>query len=1186
MNSGMGPFQESKIVYGNGTLEFDVPVIQIEVKAGGKHRGSFHIRVSDGPEAVGRIFTTDYRVECPEEAFRGKNLEIPFIFDASGMEYGDFSKGEFCVVSNRGEYFLPYEARVLGAVRDGELGEIKNLFHFANLAKLNWKEALNCFYRKEFSQILTGNSRQYLEAYRVLAENGRESKSPDFAMEQFLILIRKKQAVSYDCPVTEFSYEKEEMPETVEIKIHRNGWGYTHLTVSVDGDFLRADQESLREEDFNNGEAVLKVRIEPKKLHAGKNVGTVRFLDGSESIDCKICIDARVMPGDEQIRARRNKQLTDCMMRLYLDYRTGRRPVEESVAAASGLLEHVRGMNALMPALYQTHLKLLTGQMNEAVWLLNHAKRMMEGKEISLDVYAYFLYLTAMSEGEDKNRAGELIDSYVEQYPGHFGLYWGYLYKEGLQKKNPGAVYRKLKELWENGCFHPVLYLEAALTVMENPSLFAAIGPFEVQLMLFMDRYALITAAFTEQIYTAGEKLKGYHPLLERLFTKYPAKDRKKMVKVMCLLYLRGGIRGRTAAEWMREGIERDCRITGLYEAYIYALDYEEGAVLPEEVVRYFAYDTVMDEGHLAYVYAAVIRQQAEIAPDYEKRIRLFVLKQLSAGKIDKNLAYLYRNILMPEDMTEQIQEELLELAFIHEATVPEPEYQYCIVRHEGLGVQERVAVKSGKALVRLYSDEYVLLFEDRDGLCRLPESGCEVRSYLGHDRMRLLLKDCKRLSFGAVFSRYCQRPLERIESREEFASVSENYLWLLKQKELSEEFRRELAGSLMNAYGKWEMNEEADAFLKQAEVSDFAGRDRAGFVSLLCSAGFYRKAFEAAGLCGYEKVDDKVLARLCQFMIEEAEEEYDGRLLKLVYKVFEQGKYTEMMIAYLEKWFHGSVKQMRNVWKAAVAMEISAAGLSERILEQILYTGAYTADRERIFLYYSENGGKGDLIRFYLSVRGEGYLVRDEAVEDSVFEKMEIRLQKGEPFPMGAKLALLKYYSQRTQNLSKEEERLCIGLLRESLGENIYFPYYKSFAALYPELEVYDENSYVEYRAPAGSRAVIHYILDKPGQEFEDYCREEMTEIYPGIFRKEFRLFWGERLQYYVTLKQNGEEQFVLSGSLEQREAMFDSGHGRFHLLGDIALSMELRDYDTADILAKEYARSEFLTKEMLKIR
>lgn len=1186
MNSRMEPFQESEIAYGNGTLEFDVPMVQIEVNAGGEYRGCFHIRVTAGPEAAGRICAADHRIECPEGKFKGKNLEVPFTYDASGMEYGDSAKGEFCIISNRGEYFLPYEVRIMGAVTDGELGEIKNLFHFANLAKLNWEEALKCFYREEFSQLLTGNSRQYLEAYRALAENGRESGKPEFAMEQFLILIRKKQAVSYECPVTEFSYEKEEAPDTVEIKVRRNGWGYTYLEVAADGEFLRPEQESLSASDFVSDEAVLKVKIERGKLYAGKNVGMLRLRSGSDNIVCKVCVDARTAVTDEQINRRRDRQLTDCMMRLYLDYRTGRRPVEESVAAASELLEHVRGMNELMPALYQAHLKLLTGRMNEAVWLLNHAKRMMEGQEVSLDIYGYFLYLTAMSEGEDKDRAGELIDSYVEQYPEHFGMYWGYMHKEGLQVKNPGAVYRKLKELWETGCFGPVLYLEAAMTVMENPALFAAIGPFEIQLLLFMDRYALITADFTEQIYTAGEKLKGYHPLLEKLLLKYQSVDRKKTVKVMCLLYLRGGIGKSAAADWMREGIGQDCRITGLYEAYIYALDYEKGVVLPEEVVRYFAYDTAMDEGHLSYVYAAVIRQQAEISPDYEKRIRLFVQKQLSACRIDENLAYLYKHILMPEDMTEEIQEELLELAFVHEVAVSEPDYRYCIVRHGGINTQERVAVKGGKALIRLYSQNYVLLFEDREGLCHLAENGCEVRSYLGFERMRLLLKDCKKISFGALFSRFCHRPVERMESREEFAAVSQNYLWLLKQKELSEDFRRELAGSLLDAYIKWDMDEEADAFLEQVKASDFTCRDRAKFVELLCARGFYKEAFEAAGFCGYEKVDDKVLARICRFMIEEAEGEYDGRLLKLVYQVFERGKYTETMIAYLEKWFQGSVKQMRNVWKAAVAMEISAVGLSERILEQILYTGAYTADRERIFLYYSENGGRGDLIRFYLSMRGEAYLVREEAVEESMFRTMEERMQNEEPFPLGAKLSLLKYYSKSPGELTERTKRLCMNLLGESLGEGVYFPYYKSFQEFYPLLETYDEYCYVEYHAPAGSRVVIHHILDKPMQEPEDYYKEEMAEIYPGIFQKEFRLFWGERLQYYVTCEQNGEEQFVLSGSLEQREATFDSGHGRFQLLNNIALSMELQDYDTADLLAQEYARNGFLTKEMLKIR
>ncbi|MGN0131637.1 MAG: DUF5717 family protein [Lachnospiraceae bacterium] len=1186
MDSRIEPFRESEIAYGNGALEFDVPVVEIEAEAGKVYRGSFGIRVHSDREAVGRIYATDYRVNCSDEKFKGKSLEVPFTFDAVGMEYGDFVKGEFCIVSNMGEYFLPYEVRIPGAVTDGELGEIKNLFHFTNLAKLNWKEAVRCFYQEEFVHILTGSSRQYLEAYRALAENGRESAKPDFAMEQFLILIRKKQAVSYDCPVTDFLFSKGEEPENIAIRIRRNGWGYTDLAVEPDGSFLHTDKEHLSAEDFANDEAILNVKIDRRLLHAGKNEGLIRLTGKNDSITCRICIDGQRLIGDEQVNRRKDKQLADCMMRLYLDYRTGRRPVEESVLTASGLLEHARGMNALMPALYQAHLKLLTGQMNEAVWLLSHAKRMMEGKEIPLDIYGYFLYLTAMSEGEDKNRAGELLDSYVEQYPEHFVLYWGYMHKEGLAKKNPGAVYRKLKELWEQGCFHPVLYLEAAMVVMENPVLFHTMGPFEMQLLFFMDRYALITGKFTEQIYSAGEKIKDYHPQFVKLLEKYPSQDRKKMVKVMCLQYMRGNIKGDTAAGWLREGIELDCRITGLYEAYIYALDYKIKAGFPEEVVRYFAYDAAMDDGHLAYVYAGVIRQQAEITPDYEKRIRLFVLKQLEAGRIDSNLAYLYRNILMPEDMTEQVKEKLSELAFIHEVTVCDPKYKYCIVRHAGINGQERVSVKGGKALIRLYSDDYLLLFEDRDGLCHLQETGYEVHAFLGLDRIRILLKDCERVGFGALFCSLCRKPIDRMESREEFAAAERNYCWLLKQEELSDEYRRKLATGLMDAYVQWEMTEELDAFLEYAEATDFTGKDRARFVALLCSRGFYRKAFEAAGSYGYEKLDDKVLARLCQFMIEELEGEYDKQLLKLTYRVFEQGKYTEMMLIYLAEWFQGSVKQMRSVWRAAVSMEIPAVGIAEKILEQILYTGAYTADREKIFLYYSENGGRGELIRFYLSMRGEEYLVREEAVEDGVFRKMGIDMQNGEAFPLGAKLALLKFYSERVSELTEREKQLCRELLGESLGEDIYFPYYKAFTELYPVLEIYDEKSYVEYRTGTGSRVVIHYILDKPGNETDQYCREEMTEIYPGIFQKEFRLFWGERLQYYVTQEQNGEEQFVLSGSMEQSEAMYESGHGRYHLLNDIALSMELRDYDTADVLAKEYVRNEFLTKEMLKIR
>lgn len=1186
MNSGMRPFQEVEIAYGNGTLEFDPPVVEIKVEAEEQYRGCFHIRVYAEKETVGRIFTTDYRMDCPDEQFHGRDLEVPFRFDARGMEAGDICKGEFYVITSLGEYFLPYEVSVSGARLEGELGEIRNLFHFTNLARTNWEEAKRCFYQEEFVSLLTGGSRQYREAYYALSDNGRNSRDTDFAMEQFLILIRKKQPVAYECVQTEYHYVQEEMPEEIEIRIRRNGWGYTVLPVSVEGSFLTVDRERLTAEDFVGDCAVLKVKTDAKRLYPGKNTGYVALGDGADKPVCRISIDGVPTGRDEQIENRRNKQLTDCMMRLYLDYRTGRRTMEECASMADSLLDNARGIDALMPALYQTHLRLLTGQGNEAVWLLGRARKMMEGREMPLDIYGYFLYLTAMSESEDKKRAGELLDSYSGQYPEHFVLYWGYMHKEDLRSKNPGAVYRKMKELWERGCFHPVLYLETAMVVMDQPAFLADMSPFEIQLLLFMDRYALITEEVKEQIYTAAERIRRYHPVLAKLLLKYPSRDRKKMVKVMCLLYMRGGVGGEEAAKWLREGIELDCRITGLYEAYIYALHFDQKAVLPNEVVRYFAYDTSVDESYLAYVYARVIGQQETISPDYEKKIRTFVVRQLEAGRIDANLAYLYKRILMPEDMTEQMQEKFMELVFVNEVSIRNEDYQYCIVRHAGMSGQERVLLKGGKALVRLYSDEYTILFEDREGLCHWQEDGYEVRSFLGYDRMKRLMRGCSQTGFGALFYRLSVEPIEMLGTKSEFEHVSKGYLWLLKQEGLSEEFRRGLAGNLLKAYDKWDMPEELDAFLQEEEADAFEGKDRAEFVALLCSRGFYRKAFLAAGAYGFEKTDEKVLARLCQYMIEESEGDYDKQLLKLTYRVFEQEKYTETMAGYLEKWFCGSVKQMRDVWRAAVSMELPALNISERILRQILYTGAYTSDREKIFRYYSDNGGRGELIRKYLTMRGEEYLVREEAVEADVFEKMEKDMLEGESFPTGAGLALLKYNSERVSELTEEEKTLCCSLLGESLGEDIYFSYYKAFADIYPVLDIYDENCYVEYRSESGGRVLIHYIEDKPGSEAEHYCCEEMTEIYPGIYQKDFRLFFGERVQYYVTQQKNGEEQFIMSGSLERSEAMGENSCGRFHLINDIALSMELRDYDTADELAMEYSRKEFLTAGLLRIQ
>lgn len=1186
MNSEIGKFRGMEIEYGEGTLEFDVDSLEIRVEADTCYKGSFRMTVHGPAPAEGNIYATDCRMSCSDKSFRGKSMEVPFLYDTKGMENGDLVQGEFYVVSNLGEYYLPYEVRIVGKVMDSELGEIKNLFHFANLAKVNRKEALKCFVSEDFVHILTGSGKQYIEAYRGLVENGMENRCMDYALEQFLVLIRKKQPIVFRFLEEQYKYDVENVPSSIELVIERNGWGYTELTVETGGGFLKPCTYLLSEEHFTNDRAKVQILIDKNKISAGHNHSYVRMVSRDSETRCEIMVDKSFQDEEEKLYQFRKRQLTSVMMRLYLDYRTGTKPAKECLSVAGEILERLQNTGDMMPLLYLAHVKLLVGQANEAVWLLKQSKRLMEGVEMPLEKYGYFLYLTAMSESDDKKRAEELLDRYVVQYPENFTLYWGHMHKEHMQDHNPGMVYRKLKEFWENGCYNPVLYLEAAMIVLKHSTVFSVMDGFEVQLLQFMERYELLADRLGEQVYHAAASVRGYQPMLLRVLKNHPLKDKKKMLQVLCTQYMRGACMGKEAAEILREGIEAECRITGIYEAYIRALNGNRGEVLPSSVVRYFAYDSSLDDAHLAYVYTKVIRQQEIISDEYTNKIRDFTKRQLRAGRIDVNLAYLYRNILTIEDMDELMQRNLQELCYCHEFTAQDVTWKNCIVRHEGMKGQRKYAMKNGKALVQIYSERYTILLEDAKGNCHCVDRGYELSPLLGYERIKGLLKGFDNPAFHEAFHRFCAKPMDQIDNIQEFRNVEVQYSWLLQQDELTDSYRKEVAGELLRSYGRWDMKTELMKFLEQTDAVDFCGADRAEFIHLLCEQGLYHKAFEIVHTYGCEKTDDRILARLCQYMIEENADTKDVQVLKLTYRVFERGKYTEEMLEYLVQWFAGTVKQMRKIWRAAVAMDVDATDIAERILQQILNTGAYIADREKIFTYYCDHKENSRLVGTYLSMRALAYLIQDENVEDSVFERLIPFLLRGDEFPLGAKLAVLKYNSGRVNELSEEEKALCVSLLGESLGEDIYLPFYASYTDIYPVLELYGEYSYIELKTKLGIPVTVHYIVDSPKGFGTTYCKEEMTEVYPGMYQKAFRLFWGERLQYYVTEQIGEEEHFVMSGSLERGEAMDENSHGRFRMLNDIALSVELRDYHTAETLLYEYAQSDFITNQMLRIK
>lgn len=95
----------------------------------------------------------------------------------------------------------------------------------------------------------------------------------------------------------------------------------------------------------------------------------------------------------------------------------------------------------------------------------------------------------------------------------------------------------------------------------------------------------------------------------------------------------------------------------------------------------------------------------------------------------------------------------------------------------------------------------------------------------------------------------------------------------------------------------------------------------------------------------------------------------------------------------------------------------------------------------------------------------------------------------------------------------------------------------------------------------------------------------ESMKEAFAGVFFKEFVLFFGESLQYYITEEWDGEEQLTESGTLEGGGD--DVGEdSRYRLINDIVIHKSLQEYSAMDDLLEEYYRKDFLNGRLFELK
>lgn len=1176
---------DGKFHMDDGSLEFSSPRVTLSLQADTACEGSFFVYGPGGSVTEGTVTTSDIRMTCVTKRFGGSEDEIFYRFDAAGMEAGAEVRGSFFIISNRGEYELPFEVTLLPDEIGSSLGEIRNLFHFTNLAKSFWEEAVKLFYEPRFSRVFSGHDRQYYAAYKGLSQTpGNEHN-----VEEFLLEINKKKPVEYIPEEKEIRLENPVESVRYALVINRNGWGYTGLTLRAEGDFIRLQDTQAGENDFLGNIYRLYYYIDHEKLHDGYNYGAIVLARENGEEKVPVTVTVHETGGRRGGIRREKKQLTVQLMEYYQAYRLKKIGASTWLAETEKLLARMEQLDDrdIAVKLFYGQLLLSKDRGNEAKWQFEKLKdRVIAGREEDPALWCYYLYLTTLVSEEDSyvDEVAEMVGRIYERRRGDWRIAWLLLYLSEEYTQSPSRRWMLLEELFRHQCTSPMLYIEAWNILCMNPAMLRKLDPFEEAILTFAVKNKVMHEELLLQVvYLAGQK-RGYSEGLFRILKGcYGIIPHKEVLHEICALLIKGNRVGENCFSWYQAGVEENLRITRLYEYYMMSLPADYDGELPKMVLMYFAYTSDLHYEITARLYAYVHRRREELEDiyvNYMAAMERFVLEQIKLGRINKDLAYLYSHFVTEPMIDGETAKSLVSLLFMREVRTDVREAKEVLLACPCRADVKRFPITDGCAFVPIYDSGSKVLLGDGAGNCFTASMAYTVKELLNPGKLVRLLAPFVRNHLGyAVYTCYERQPVFAVQ--EDNADL---FVLLSSSERIEEEEKRRLRPMVVDFFYEKDRMRELDEFLLSLKPEDVNRKDRGKMIRYMVNRGMYEEAFEWVRRFGPYDADAKTFLKLGSRILELTEPEEDPLIVGMLFSVLQKGKYDDNVLRYLVRWFSGSIGQMREIWRLAKSFGTDTYKLCERMLRQMLYTGVQVEEKLEILRDYSKNGGNEKVRAAFISNCCYDYVIRDSIAEEYVFESVGQLCREDAPLHPVCRIAYLRRYADRERN--EEEQRLCVEFLEWLLAQGIVMPFYRSYFGCVPQLGAYLDKTMVEYRRRFGGRVMIHYLIKGDGAAQEEYTHEEMRDMFGGICVREFILFFGEELQYYITEESEGREQTTEKNVISSPGAGEESQEGRFGILNDIMIGKTLHDYQTVEQLLSEYYRQDHMVEQIFTVR
>ena len=1175
---------QGKFEYEERSLDFSTARVELSIGPGETVEGSFTIFGPERGAVYGHISSTDIRMEIVTAEFSGSPYEVFFRFNAEGLSQGDVLRGEFHIISNRGEYLLPFVVTVRLDHIASSLGDIKNLFHFANLAKTDWDEAVSLFYSDDFISVFKGNDAQYEALYRGLSTNPDNLQN----VEEFLIAINKKQPVSFIPDQTELNIDYTGLSHDQVIMLAKNGWGYTHLNAETVGDFIQLDKTEIGDEDFAGSSCKVRVRIRPDLLHNGNNYGKIVFYNAFVRNEIPVTVSMALTGEHLTADYQEKKRLKVQLVRTYESF-SCKKITPRAWLSETGKI--IAKMNAIDDKdlefrLYTAHYYITAGRVNEGKWILDQVAREVEDAPGDT-LYSYYLYLSTLCSREDAyiNDINERLEGIFRRNPDNWRIAWLLLYvSEDLTSTSP-RKWMMLEQQFGYGCRSPIIFLESMNLLNESPSVLTRLDEYELHVLEYGAKRNIISLNLIDQVVYLSLRVRNFNERLFRILKAcYAVKESDETLEAIVALLIKGGRTEKSAFEWYAKGVERELRITRLYEYYMMSIYVDENGLLPCDINRmvlmYFSYQSDLEYDKNAILYRYIHEHKddyPELYESYLPQIEKYLMAQLDKGRISKDLGYLYKNLLTKQMVDAANAAKVLNVLYTSEIRTDDPRINGVCVVYDKCEKEMKYPLIDGLAYVPLYGSDYAVFLTDHQDN--------RYAATVPYTSTRLMPAG-KLASYSIP---YIQKGRENLDlflcelGKDAYTIDMDNvsrYRDLAGSELVRKDCRDEIRNNLVRFYYDNDFTRQLTEYLVDIDPGELVGKERSEIMELTVMAGLYDKALEWVKRFGCYGMDPRVILRLCVRLLDRNSLDPGDKEQRIAFFAFKNGKYDEQLLSFLVAHFSGTLKEMRDVWKAAESFGLDTSALEERILIQMMYSGSYIGEKIEIFKNYVKAGANTDIETAFLSQCSYDSFVRGKVTDRYIFERIEKLTHERVPLRDVCKLAYLRYYATEKSSEEEADPEVAIPFLKSLMNLNIYFPFYLEYGELVPDMVQFIDKTMLEYRTRPGTHCVIHYRL--VGDQSDEYRVNDMPEMYDGIYVSEFILFFGEQLQYYITEDRGGEESLTESGTIQKSDITKESAAGRFNLINDIMIGETLQDYDTVDDLLNEYFKKKFLCDKL----